>query len=80
MPTVLDGGGETVLANWPNDKHIICILNNEIPLKIPSHPYVLGNRSVLCNCRIEAETIIYWNLLLHVTTKLPIWLCISPLT
>ena len=26
-----------------------------IPIKIPSHPYVLINRSVLCNCRIEVE-------------------------
>ena len=24
-------------------------------IEIPSHPYVLMNRSVLCNCRIEAE-------------------------
>ena len=24
-------------------------------VKIPSHPYVLENRSVLCNCGIEAE-------------------------
>ena len=22
--TVLDGGDEIILANWPNDKHIIC--------------------------------------------------------
>ena len=36
-----------------NDKQIIC--NNDIPVKIPSHPYVLVNRSVLCNCGIEAE-------------------------
>ena len=54
-PTVLDGGDETVLANWPNDKHIICNINNDIPIKIPSHPYVLVNRSVLCNCGIEAD-------------------------
>ena len=54
-PTVLDGGDEIVLANWPNDKHIICNVNNDIPVKIPSHPYVLVNRSVLCNCRIEAD-------------------------
>ena len=54
-PTVLDGGDEIVLANWPNDKHIICNVNNDIPIKIPSHPYVLVNRSVLCNCRIEAD-------------------------
>ena len=54
-PTVLDGGDEIVLANWPNDKHIICNVNNDIPVKIPSHPYVLVNRSVLCNCRVEAD-------------------------
>ena len=53
--TVLDGGNEIILANWPNNKHIICNINNDIPLKIPSHPYVPVNRSVLCNCGIEAE-------------------------
>ena len=53
--TVLDGEDKIVLANWPNDKHIICNINNDIPIKIPSHPYVLVNRSVLCNCRIEAD-------------------------
>ena len=52
-PTVLDGGNEIILANWPNDKHIIYNINNNIPIKIPSHPYVLVNRSVLCNCGIE---------------------------
>ena len=48
-------GDEIVLANWPNDKHIICNINNDIPVKILSHPYVLVNRSVLCNCSIEAD-------------------------
>ena len=52
---VLDGGNEIILANWPNDKHIICTINNDIQIKITSHPYVLVNRSVLCNCSIEAE-------------------------
>ena len=55
LPTVLDGGVEIILANWPNDKHIICNINNDIPVKIPSHPYVLVNRSILCNCSIEAD-------------------------
>ena len=32
-PTVLDGGDEIVLANWPNNKHIICNTNNDIQLK-----------------------------------------------
>ena len=50
IPAVLDGGDEIVLVNWLNDKHIICNVYNDIPVKIPSHPYVLVNRSVLCNC------------------------------
>ena len=54
-PTVLDGGDEIVFANWPNDKHIICNINYDIPIKIPSHPYVLVNRSILYNCRIEVD-------------------------
>ena len=48
-PTVLDGEAEIILANWPNNKHIICNVNNDIPVKIPSHPYVLVNRSILYN-------------------------------
>ena len=55
-PTVLDGGDKIILANWPNDKHIICNINNDIPVKIPSHPYVLVNRSILCNCGIEVDS------------------------
>ena len=54
-PTVLDSGNEIIFANWPNDKHIICNINNDIPVRIPNHPYVLVNRSVLCNCSIEAD-------------------------
>ena len=53
--TMLDGGNEIILANWPNDKHIICTINNDIPIEILSHPYILVNRSVLCSCGIEAE-------------------------
>ena len=52
---VLDGGNEIILTNWPADKHIICSINNNIPIEIPSHPYVLVNRSVLGNCRIKVE-------------------------
>ena len=40
---VLDGGNEIILANWPDDKHIICNVNNDTPVKIPSHPYVSVN-------------------------------------
>ena len=55
IPTVLDGSNEIILANWPNDKHVICNINNDIPVKIPSHPYVLVDRSILCNCGLEAD-------------------------
>ena len=55
IPTVLDAGNEIILANWSNDKHIICSINNDIPVRIPSHPYVLVYRSVLCNCCIKVE-------------------------
>ena len=55
-PSILDGGHEIVLANWPNFKRIICSTHNNIPLEIPSHPYVLLNRTVLCNCIIEVES------------------------
>ena len=54
-PAVLDGGNEIILANCPNNKHIGCNVNNDIPVKIPSVPYVLLNPCVLCNCEIEAE-------------------------
>ena len=37
-PTVLDRGNKIILANWPNTKYIICNINNDIPVRIPSHP------------------------------------------
>ena len=43
------------MANWPNDKHIICNIDNDIPVKIPSHPDGLVNRRVLYNCGIEVD-------------------------
>ena len=55
-PTVLDGGFQIILANWPNYRKIMCSHNNNIPINIPGHPYVLMNQSILCNCNIEAES------------------------
>ena len=55
-PSVLEGGHLIVLANWPNYKRIICTHNNNIPVNIPSHLYVLLDRNILCNCDIEAES------------------------
>ena len=37
------------------NKCIECNINNDIPVKIPSFPYVLVNRSILYKCEKEAE-------------------------
>ena len=55
-PTVLDGGFQIILANWPSYRKIMCLHNNKILINIPSHPYVLMNRSFLCNCNVEAKS------------------------
>ena len=34
----------------------MCAHNNNIPISIPSHPYVLMNRSIFCNCDVEVES------------------------
>ena len=54
--SVLDRWKHIILANWPNYKRVICTYNNNIPVNIPSHPYVLLDRNILCNCDIEAES------------------------
>ena len=53
--SVLDGGHQIIHANWPSYKRLMCTYNNNIPVNIPSHPYVLLNRNILCNCDTEAE-------------------------
>ena len=55
QPAVLDSGNEIILANWSNNKYIECSINNKIPVRIPSFPYILPKRSILCSCEIEAE-------------------------
>ena len=56
MLSVLDGGKQIIFTNWPNYKRIICTYNNNMPVNIPSHPYILLDRNILCNCDIEAES------------------------
>ena len=34
----------------------MCSHNNNIPINILGHPYVLMNRSILCNCDVKAES------------------------
>ena len=55
-PSALDGGKQIILANWPYYKRIICTCNNNILVNISSHPYILLDRNILCNCNIEAES------------------------
>ena len=42
-PTILNGGFQIILTNWPNYRKIMCSHNNNIPVNIPGHPYVLMN-------------------------------------
>ena len=42
-PSILDGGFQIILASWPNYRKIMCLHNNNIPINIPGHPYILMN-------------------------------------
>ena len=55
-PARLHGRQQIILANWPSYRKKKCVHNNNILINIPSHPYVLLNRSILCNCDLEAES------------------------
>ena len=55
MPSVLDGGSQIILANFLTKKRIICTNNHNLAAPLPSHAYVMINRSLLCNCKIESE-------------------------
>ena len=54
-PTILDGGFQIILANCPSYRKIMCSHNNNDPVNIPGHPYILMNRSVLCNCDVGSR-------------------------
>ena len=55
-PTILNGGFQIILANWPSYRKIMCSHNNNILINIPGNPYILMNRSILCNCDIKTES------------------------
>ena len=52
---MLDGGVEIVLANWLNKTSTKCTINNYILIKLPDYSYVVVNRTIFCNCELEAE-------------------------
>ena len=54
MPSVLDGGPQILLANMLTPKRLICTYASDMAHPVPSHNYVLVNRSMLCNCHMES--------------------------
>ena len=52
-------------------------MNNDIPVKIPSHPYALVNTSVLCNCRLEVENNFLLELLAACESKLVMYFTVN---
>ena len=54
QPSILDGGSNILLANMLSPKR--AHLHGRFPpmaQPLASHPYVLVNRSILCNCHLE---------------------------
>ena len=50
----LDGGSLILLANILSPKRLVCSNNFHMAHPVPSYPYVLVNRSLLCNCHLES--------------------------
>ena len=53
-PSVLDGGSHILLANMLSRKWLVCSHEFHMARPMPSFPYVLINRSLLCNCHLES--------------------------
>ena len=54
-PSVLDGCSHVLLANMLSPKRLVCSHGFHMAHPIPSFPYVLVNRSLLCNCHLESS-------------------------
>ena len=59
VPAVLDGGDTIVLANFDSRKRLNCEKNHNLdtPMTLEHHQYQVINRSILCDCKIEANMI-----------------------
>ena len=60
-PIVLDGRNEIILVNWTDDKHIVCNVNNDIPVKIPSF-LMFYSTEVYAFGEYKWKIIFFWNL------------------
>ena len=56
-PSVLDGGSHILLANTLSLKRLVCSNYFHMAHPVLSYPYVLVNRSLLCNCHLESGLI-----------------------
>ena len=54
-PSVLDGGTHILLANMLSPKRLVCSQDLHMAHPMPSYPYVLVKRSLLCNCHLESD-------------------------
>ena len=54
IPSVLDGGSQIILANMLNEKRLICTYDQGLAKPLPSSPYVLVDRRILCHCHIQS--------------------------
>ena len=52
-PSILDGGSNILLANMLSPKRLICTEDFPMAQPLPNHPYVLVNRSILCNYHLQ---------------------------
>ena len=52
--SVLNCGSDVLLANMLSPKRLVCSHDFHMACPVPSFPYVLVNRSLLCNCHLES--------------------------
>ena len=53
QPSVLDGGTHLVLANMFNEKRLICSYDQGLAKSLPTSPYALVSRNILCHCHLQ---------------------------
>ena len=54
MPSCLYGCPQMLFADILTTKRLICTYASDMARSVPSHDYVLVNRSMLCNCHMES--------------------------
>ena len=54
-PSILDGGQHIVLANMLHPKRLICTQDEHLATPLPTHPYTMVSRDILCNCHLQVD-------------------------